>query len=472
MALSPVLSIAERALLANDTALEVVGNNISNVNTPGYSRQVPDFRAGEPVVDVSGKLVGTGGEIRAIDRIVEPLLEKRLAGAETSKQQQGALSDQLSALAGVLNDLQDPSLSSTLSSFFDALDALANNPAGLAERQAVLGRAQAVAAELNRRSASVATLQRNADDGIVADVGTANDLLQQIAALNVSIASAETGGQKANDLRDARQQAIVKLAGLVAIQTQEDARGGVSISTSNGIGLVTAGTLVHRFAVDDGAQGLDGLLLHTPGLVDDAGNFLDVAGTFAGGAIAGLLAARDQSFPAASTALDTFATTFRDAVNGIQQAGFDLDGSSTAAVPLFGGTGARDLVVLLDPAADPSAPRRLAAGTTTNPGDNTNALALADLRTTALAALGGVTLSDYLGIEQGRVGEDASRASDAAEVANLLQRQLENQRQAVSGVNLNEELTNLIRYQNAFQAASQVVRVANAVLQDLVSILR
>lgn len=472
MAISPVLSIAQRALLANDTALEVVGNNISNVNTPGYSRQVPDFQASQPIIDFSGKLVGTGGEIRAIDRIVEPLLEKRLVGAQTNKQQRDALGDQLSALAGVLNDIQQPSLSSALSGFFDAVDALANDPSGLAERQTLLGRADAVAAELNRRSAAVATLQRNADDAILSDVKQGNDLLQEIAELNVSIAASETGGQKANDLRDSRQQAIVKLAGLVGIQTQEDSRGSISVSTSNGIGLVSAGTVVHTLATEDGAAGLDGRLLHKAGFEDAAGNFLDVPAGYAQGEIAGLLAARDQNFVTASANLDTFATALRDRVNGIQEAGFDLDGNSTAAVPLFGGTGAADLTVLLDPTTDPNAPRKIAAGTSNQAGDNQNALALADLRTTAIGALGGVTLSDYLGIEQGRVGEDSSRASDSAQVGDLLQQQLENQRQAVSGVNMNEELSNLIKYQNAFQAASQVIRVANTILQDLVTIVQ
>jgi flagellar hook-associated protein 1 FlgK len=170
------------------------------------------------------------------------------------------------------------------------------------------------------------------------------------------------------------------------------------------------------------------------------------------------------------------AAALRDEVNAIQQAGVDLDGNSTAAVPMFGNSGAPasagNLVLLLDPNTDPTAARKIAAALTTQPGDNTNALALADLRTRALAALGNVSLGTYVAAEQGQVGEDAARADEAANASDLFHQQLENVRQSISGVNLNEELTNLIKYQHAFQAASQVIRVADTVLGDLVTMLR
>jgi flagellar hook-associated protein 1 FlgK len=116
--------------------------------------------------------------------------------------------------------------------------------------------------------------------------------------------------------------------------------------------------------------------------------------------------------------------------------------------------------------------RKLAAALTTQPGDNQNALALADLRTTGIAALGSATLSAYLAMEQGRVGEDALRAEDTSKATDLLGDQLAARRSAVSGVNLNEELTNLLKYQRAFQAAAQCIQVANTVLDEVVNIIR
>jgi flagellar hook-associated protein 1 FlgK len=186
---------------------------------------------------------------------------------------------------------------------------------------------------------------------------------------------------------------------------------------------------------------------------------------------------RDGALVTASANLDTLAGALRDAVNAIQTdpAAFDLDGAGTTAAPLFGGTAARDLVVTL------TDPRRLAAALSTEPGDNQNALRLADLRTAApvsvapasapALALGATTLAGFLATELGRVGEAAAAAADAAAASEQLAAQLEAQHLAISGVNLNEELTNLLKTQRAFQAAARLLSVTNAMLDDLLHIL-
>ncbi len=472
MALSPVLSLAQRALLANEAALEVVGNNISNVNTPGYSRQVPEFESNAPAIDASGQFLGTGVRIARVSQVVDPLLLRRLLGATSDKAAQGALSDRLGEVAGALNDLQQPSLASAVSGFFDAADALARNPSGVAERLALLGRAGTVVSELNRRSAAIADQQRGIDDRIGNALDEGNAALKDIARLNIAIVDGELNGQRANDLRDERQRALQKLAAVLPLHTVEDDSGSVAVYAANGLTLVSQGSVVNTLATRTGTAGLDGGPLTDLGFKDATGNFLVVAGGYPSGEAAGLVSARDTFLPAHSTALDTFANAFRDQVNTVQQAGVDLDGNSTALVPMFGGSGAGGITLLLDSNVDPNAPRKIAAALTTQPGDNQNVLALADLRTASVAALGNVSFGTYIAAEQGKVGEDASRADDAAKASAALADQLENQRQSISGVNLNEELTNLIKYQRAFQAASQVIRIADSLLQTLVNVVQ
>src|SRR5205823_5483386 len=320
MAISSLLGIAQRALLASETALGVVGNNIANVNTPGYTRQVPDLESDPSSVTAQGVLVGTGVHVAAVRQVLDPLLEKRLLGAETERRQQGAVRDQLSALASVLNELDQPSLGDAVDGFFAAADALARNPGGAAEREILLGQARTLADQLQQRSAAVAALQRGADDAYVAATTRANDALGRIADLNRAITAAEAGGERANDLRDRRRTALTALAGV-----------------------------------------------------------------------------RDGDLVAASSDLDTFASTLIGEVNRIQtNAGagaVDLDGGSTATVPLFGGTDARTITVLLTGA---DAGRKIGAALSTDPGDNQNALNLADLRTRTQAALGQATFSGYL----------------------------------------------------------------------------
>jgi len=472
MALSSLLGIAQRGLLADETALGVIGNNIANVNTPGYTRQVPDLESDPSLVTPQGVLVGTGVHVAAVRQVLDPLLERRLLGAETDRQEQGAVRDQLTALAGVLNELDQPSLGDAVNGFFDAADALARNPAGTAERETLLGQARTLAAELQRRSGAVATLQRGADDAYVAAATRADDALGRIADLNKAISAAEAGGQNAGDLRDQRRTALTSLAGVLGIQTV-DTRDGVTVSATNGAVLVDGGTVVHQIAVREQGAGLDGHSLHEAGLADATGAFIAVPTAFTSGQLAALARVRDGELVDASSALDTFASTLITEVNRVQTNGgagaVDLDGGSTAAVPLFGGTDAKTIAVVL---TGPDAGRRIGAALSSELGDNQNALALADLRTTTQATLGEATFTGYVAGLTGQVGEDAAQARDAAQASQALQQQLQNQRDSVSGVNLNEELTNLLRYQRAFQASAQAMNVANEVLDELMQVVR
>ena len=472
MAISSLLGIAQRSLLASETALGVVGNNIANVNTPGYTRQVPDLESDPSVSTAQGVLVGTGVHVAAIRQVLDPLLERRLLGAETDRRQQGAVRDQLTALAGVLNELDEPSLGGAVNGFFDAADALARNPAGSAERETLLGRARGLADELQRRSGAVATLQRGADDAYVAAATRANDALGRIADLNRAISTAEAGGQSAGDLRDRRRAALTDLAGVLGIQTV-DTKDGVTVSAANGAVLVDGGAVVHQIALREQGAGLDGHTLHEAGLADATGAFIAVPTAFASGQLAALAGVRDGELVNASSALDTFASTLVTEVNRIQTNGgagaVDLDGGSTAAVPLFGGTDARTISVLL---TGPDAGRRIGAALSSEPGDNQNALELADLRTAAQATLGNVTFTGYVAGLTGQVGQDAAQARDSAQATQALQQQLQNQRDSFSGVNLNEELTNLLRYQRAFQASAEAINVGNEVLDELMQVVR
>ena len=473
MAISSLLGIAQRALLASETALGVVGNNIANVNTPGYTRQVPDFESDPSIVSPQGVLVGTGVHVATVDQVLDPLLAKRLLGAETDRRQQDTLRDQLTALAGALNELDQPSLGDAVNGFFDAADALARNPSGAAEREALLGQARTLAGELQRRSAAVASLQRGADDSYVAAATTANAAIAKIADLNRAIVTAETGGQSANDLRDQRRNALTDLAGVVGVQAVETPDGALTVSAANGAVLVDGGGVVHSIALRKSTVGLDGQALHEAGLADSSGTFLSVPGAFASGELAALAQVRDSDLVGASGQLDSFANTVITEVNRVQTNGgagaVDLDGNSTAAVPLFGGTDAKTITVLL---SGSDGGRKIGAALSTDPGDNQNALALADLRSTTQGALGNTTFGGFLAGLTGQVGESAAAARDGAQAADSLQQQLQNQRDSFSGVNLNEELASLLRYQRAFQASAEAMNVGNQVLDELMQIVR
>jgi flagellar hook-associated protein 1 len=468
MGLLPALDIGRSGLIAAEMGLNVAGNNIANVNTPGYSRQRVVQGAIEPYADGTGVLIGRGVRVRSVEAVVDPLLDRRLRSLISDQRQAATRSDQLSQLAGVLSDLDDPSLAESVGAFFDAADALARNPGGGAERETLLGAANAVANELNRRNTALGQLQRGADYRLVALVREGNDALQRVADLNVSIADAESTGQSANSLRDERETALKDLAKTLGVSVTEYPNGTVRVAAENGLVLVDAGVVTRELTTETSGNGIDGLPLHQVGVADANGGFMSLPGMFQRGEIAALLDVRDGDIPQARDNLDTVAASLGSAVNAVQQnaAAVDQDGNSTVGVPFFTGTTAATIAVAI------TDPRRIAAARSAQPGDAQNALALADLRGTTQAALGNTTFQGYLAAEQARLGQDAAQAEDLARASDLLTEQVQSQRDAVSGVNLNEELTNLLRAQRAFQAAARVISVADNVLGELMGLVR
>jgi flagellar hook-associated protein 1 FlgK len=276
--------------------------------------------------------------------------------------------------------------------------------------------------------------------------------------------AAARGGTAANDLRDQRRQALNGLAATLEIHVVEEASGSVNVFSSSGQALVLQNHAATLATEADATPGLDGGALTAVGIADPAGGVIRLAGEL-GGTLGALFALRDQTLPARAATLDLLATTLRDAVNTVQTdaAGRDLDGAVGTA--FFAGTGAADLTVAI------TDPRKIAAARSTNGGDNAGALALVDVGHATFAALGGATLNDFFGTLQAAVGDDARRADDLATIEEDVASAIAAQRDAISGVNLEEEFTDLIRFQRGFQAASQLISVSNRMLEDLLGLV-
>lgn len=466
MALTTAFDIARRALTAQETAIGVVANNIANVNTPGYTRQQAELVPDRATISSEGLLVGRGVHIDQIRQVIDPLIEKRLVRAQAEQAGLASRRDELQKLAAVLGDVQEPSLSELTDKFFDSVDALARNPDGLAERENVLGTARALAGEFNRRSDAAATLQRTVDDRYVEIANQGNISLASIAQLNGLIVTRESTGAKANDLRDQRSLALTSLAQKLGLNSQEAENGAIRVTARDGTVLVEGGQVVHSLSVQTAGAGLDGNLLHSVGFSGPGNSVITSALAFEDGQLGKLAQVRDSDIPTAVANLDTVALSLKNRVNAVQTTGYDLDGLSTAGQPLFAGTGAGDLSVAITDL------HKIGAGQSTERGDNRNALAISDLRNTAFSELNAASFSVYLAVEQGRIGGAASLADDESKASALVTTQLQAERNELSGVNLNEELVNLLRFQRAFQAAAQVVNVSNTTLDVLINLGR
>ena len=272
MAIFAPLSIGRAALLAQQRALQVTGQNIANVNTPGYSRQ----RAVLTNMPPAGDLVGGGAVVRAVEQAIDPFLDARrlasastLAAATTSR-------DLLDRIQSVF-PVQGASVGTALQEFFAAANALATHPQDLAIRRDLLGRGEALAAQLRGASTALATSQRDADRRLEQAAGDANGLLQAIATLNRNIHAAEIGGAVANDLRDTRRETLGELAKRLDIHVVEQADGTLNVFAASGIGLVLGpdAATITTTAVPNGIA-LDGGGLAAVGVRDAAGSVVAI----------------------------------------------------------------------------------------------------------------------------------------------------------------------------------------------------
>ena len=465
MSIMSTLFIGREALSAHQQAIQTTGHNIANVNTPGFSRQRVELSSATPVT--LGRIpFGQGVNVDRIQGIVSDFFETQLLSTNGTL---GFAQAESRALAGVEHALPTSGgIASALDNFFGALGDLANNPGGQAERVNLIGKARALGETLNQTRSVLAHVQTDLDKDLDGAVQRVNDLLPQIAALNHQISGSEIDVQPANDLRDQRQVRLQELAQLTGATVQETDDGHAIVHV-NGLLLVS----------DDRAAVLDASTFNSSGsrkvsYTSPHGVTADATSVITKGEIGGLIAARDTEVTGTIGKLDQLAKTLVDQVNSQHALGFDLNGVAGANffTPIAGVAGAAGQVQVA--AVVVADPRLIAAAQTAAgaPGDNGNARALGTLQTTSLTALGNTTLSNYFLGLVGEAGTKVQANENSLNFQQSLLRESQARRESVSGVNLDEEMTNLIVFQRAFQAASVLVRTGDEMYQTILDMVR
>jgi flagellar hook-associated protein 1 len=457
--ITSLMDIAQQALMADQEALSVTGNNVANQNTPGYTREVVSFQTIDAVT-LSGGSFGSGvtaTETSQRDRVLEQQVQQQTQ----TQAQSGALETALTqiqnifGLSSTTSSASSTALSSATDSFFSALSALSSDPSDAATRQNVLSAAQTLASTFNSASNQLAQVSSSLNQQVVGDVGQVNSLTTTIASLNAQITSLSPNSD-AGTLEDQRQLAITQLSQLVGLDQISTENNGITLTTSNGAVLVSGSK---SFALTTSQVG--GTTHILAGVTGQ-----DVTSNLTGGDLGGVLQARDQQLPAYQSALDSLANGIGTAVNQQNELGVDANGNPGAALfslpPTTSGAASQITVATTDPNAVAAAsPGEGSAG-------NANASALAGLSSVDVA--GGQTASGFLASFLGQIGSDTAAATtdNSAQQATLTQ--LTTQRDSISGVSLDEEASNLTQFQQAYQAASQVFNIANTVMASALNL--
>ncbi|MBI2566433.1 MAG: flagellar hook-associated protein FlgK [Candidatus Schekmanbacteria bacterium] len=449
------------ALFTSQTALSAIGHNITNVNTFGYSRQEVGLQARLPTNFAEGVL-GSGVEIEQIKRVYD-----RFLGDQLVRQQErvGSTEQKLVAWEQIesnLNDLSETGLKDSISTFFSAWHDLASAPENTAFRNNVMRRAESLAASFRDTQSRLNGLLRDTDTTVSLEVDSINSITAEIAKLNVMIAQQETSGTPANDFRDQRDVLVQELSRHVAIDSFEDNNGMLFVEVRGAGGpLVIANQTQELVAFRDPANNN----LYDVRL-DVNGNLIDLTDFIEGGTLQGALYSRDTTLQNEMAKLDELANGIIDQVNALHTTGFDLNGNNLAQDFFIPGTGATLMAV--DPAIVADV-RLIAASGTGAPGDNSIANSIAGLQQALTMNGASDTFDEYYNSMVVEIGNEIIGLNSKRETDDAVLYQLENRRDSLSGVSLDEEAADLMRYQKMYQAASKYISVIDGLMGTLIS---
>jgi flagellar hook-associated protein 1 FlgK len=327
-----MLSTGVTGLLAFQTALDTISNNISNVNTPGYSEETANLATNQATPTPNGWL-GNGVNVDSITRSYSSFLDAQTRQATSSYNQFNTTAGLASSINNMFGD-PTAGLSATLQNFSQSVQALANAPAQTSTRQAVLNQAQSLISQFQGYQNNLEQLGNQVNSQVQAETSTINSLAKNIASLNQSITAAQGSGsgQQPLSLLDQRNSLIDQLSQDVSVQTVQQSDGSLSVFIGSGQALVVGAQASTLAATPDQFQsGQLDVSLTTPSSTTDISNQIS------GGALGGLLQFRSQMLIPGQNALGQAAVTLASLVNTQNEAGLDQNGAVGQALLTVGG---------------------------------------------------------------------------------------------------------------------------------------
>ena len=456
------LEIGRKALQSQTTALDVTGHNIANANTEGYTRQRAIMTTPTPFAypsfykPLSAGQLGTGVNVEEVKRLRDSFIDSQIRKENSVTGYWENRKNTLDKIEVIINEPSESGLRTVLDQFWESLQTLSTRPEDRSLRATVAQRGMAVADTFQHMDKQFADLQADLNQSVDIKVDEINNITTQIAGLNEQIVAVEASNDNANDLRDKRDLLVDQLAKIVNINVVEDQFGSTSIAIGSR-SLVSGKTPTKLMTV----------IAPLTGFYDvkwEDGTFVDLKS----GELQGLIYSRDTITQDMRDQINTLATNYINEVNAQHQAGYGLDGVN--GYSFFSGTNATTIQVHSDITSIPNGLDHIAAAGSLPlaEGDNANALLLTGLKHDA-TTMGTSTFDDYFRGIAAQLGIDGQAAGRMVDNQGLLVSQLNTQQQQLSGVSLDEEMTNMIKFQHAYNAASRVVTSMDEMLDTIIS---
>ncbi|MCP3979341.1 MAG: flagellar hook-associated protein FlgK [bacterium] len=457
MSLFGYFQIGLQSMNVSRLGLQVAGDNMANVFTPGYARRRLELTPGIPQA-IQGGMIDQGVDVARLRRMEDRFLQSSLEREHGRHAGQEELLRGLSQVETLFGPLEGVgSLSSALAGFSTAFDELAVQPENGAQRRAAIAAADGLAQSI-RGTYQRLQEQRGAEEqAIRSTIGQVNTLAGELAKLNQEIVIEEAAGGVAAPLRDRRTIVVEELAELTGGVAVSGSRGQMSFSLPNGPTLVADDTAL-PLQTDVAVDGTVRVLSSSDGA--------DITNRLRQGRLGARLQLRDDVLAARMTDLDTLADSLAVEANALTTSATDLQGDP--GIPLFLSGGAAGFAVdprLLDD------PGLLAVSDTGAPGNGDIARQLAGLPDLSTAALGGKSARSFVSDLRTALGHELAEADVANGVSRSLIESMEAQRDSISGVSLDEEATELIKFQRSFEAAARFIDVMNSITEVAVNLV-
>jgi flagellar hook-associated protein 1 FlgK len=446
------INTALTSLYAQRRAIDVAGQNIANANTEGYTRQRVDMQSqtGSISAAMYAKTdgLGTGVGITDVTRLRDEYLENRGRTEHGNSAYLTAQSSAYTAIEDAFAEPSDTALQNQMGQMWDAWSDVANNPKDPAARSALIEQSSTVANQINDLHSTIAGQWSNNRIQLDAYANDVNTTASTVAQLNDSIVKATATGLTVNELEDRRDVAVMHLSELTGATASPRTSGAVDVIVGNS-------TLVSEFTARKmevtGAQRMEDQTV-SPMTLQWADTKQTIA---AGGTMGAMVDTMTNVMPGISSSLDAVAKNLIDTVNTAHAAGFSADGST--GLNFFDGTDASTIKVAI------TDPDKVAYAATTATLDHS----IAD----GLAATGGSTTGPDAGYQAmiGQLGVASAASTRRNDIQTNVTEQADADRQSTSGVNLDEEMTNLLTYQRGYEAASRVLTTVDSMLDQLIN---
>lgn len=479
MSLNSVLEMGKSGLNIYQLATQVTSQNISNVNTAGYSRQQVVLETA-PSTTANGFSLGTGVRIAAITRSYDALLQQQLVNAHTTEGYDTAKYNVLQQIEPSFNEVTTDGLGAAISNFFGAWQDLTLNAAGTSERQAVLTYGKTLADNFHSMSTTLNNTISTQNTSVATQITSINSTLANIAQLNGQIKTTEMVSGSANELKDQRDQLIQDLSTKMGVKYTENADGTTDVYVTDNsaspvadyylvkgqnAGTVNANTTNPAKTVVTVTDATSGA---TSNAMDPTATTPFYTSDTSGGQLWATLKLRDVTIPGYLSQLDTLASTITSVVNTQHALGADLSGTTGLTFFDAAATSAATFGISSDIA---STGNIAAAASGAASGDSSNAKLMAGLQNKLTMSGSSATFNGYYDGLVSAVGLDVQSSKTTVAQDTAYTSQLTTLQQSNSGVSLDEEMVNLVKYQRSYQASSKLITTATAMMDTVLGLI-